>query len=176
METHDFAATWLGANLSFWAVTLLVVISAAISAFSQNIVRAAFSLFFTLLGMAGFYVLLGSGFLAVTQVIIYIGGILVLLMFGVLLTDRPIGTPRVNFRLRYLLGSIVGALLLYNVFGRIILQTRWSISGDISEPREPIRELGRILLGEYMLALEIAGMTLLLCLIGAAYLVRRREP
>jgi NADH:ubiquinone oxidoreductase subunit 6 (subunit J) len=176
MEAHEFATTWLGANLSFWAVTLLVVISAAISAFSQNIVRAAFSLFFTLLGMAGFYVLLGSGFLAVTQVIIYIGGILVLLMFGVLLTDRPIGKPRGNFRLRYLLGSIVGALLLYNVFGRIILQTRWPIAEEIAEPRETIRELGRILLGEYLLALEISGMTLLLCLIGAAYLVRRREP
>ena len=82
--------SWTGPNLSFWLITLVVVIPAFFAAFSRSIVRAAFSLFFTLFGMAGYYVLLGSDFIAVTQVIIYVGGILVLIMFGVLLTNLPL--------------------------------------------------------------------------------------
>ena len=57
-------------------------------AFSSNIVHATFSLFFTLFGIAGLYVLLGADFLAVVQVIIYIGGILVLIIFGVMMTHQ----------------------------------------------------------------------------------------
>jgi NADH:ubiquinone oxidoreductase subunit 6 (subunit J) len=79
---------WFNPTLSFILVSLLVIVSATVAAFARNIVNAAYSLFFTLLGMAGFYILLGSDFLAVTQVIVYVGGILVLLMFGVLLTNR----------------------------------------------------------------------------------------
>ena len=91
---------WSGANLTFWLLTAVVLLSAAVAAFARSIVQAAYALFFTLLGMAGYYALLGSGFLAITQVIIYVGGILVLLMFGVLLTNRPLeAAQKGNLRL-----------------------------------------------------------------------------
>ncbi|HQH25995.1 MAG TPA: NADH-quinone oxidoreductase subunit J [Oligoflexia bacterium] len=168
-------AGWLGANLSFWAITILVLVSAAFTVYARSIIQAAYSLFFTLLGMAGFYVLLGSGFLAIAQVIIYIGGILVLIMFGVLLTDRPIAAQTSSLKWTYAAASLGTGLLLVNVFIRIILSADWQPASALGEPREAIAELGHVLLGSQLLSLELAGLTLLLCLIGAAYLVRRRE-
>jgi NADH:ubiquinone oxidoreductase subunit 6 (subunit J) len=166
--------SWTGPNLSFWLITLVVVIPAFFAAFSRSIVRAAFSLFFTLFGMAGYYVLLGSDFIAVTQVIIYVGGILVLIMFGVLLTNRSF--PATGLNSWKTLGlACLPAAVIFTVLARVIYQGNWVKALAFSEPPESLHALGRILLGEYLPALEIAGMTLLLCLIGAAYLVRRNE-
>lgn len=161
-------------NLAFWFITLIVVVSACGAVLSRSIVQAAFSLFFTLLGIAGYYVLLGSGFLAITQVVIYVGGILVLLMFGVLLTNRPLQRDPKDTRWLYAVALVLGALLL-GVLARVILIVPWSVAGTMSMPPNDVRPLGRLLITTYLLPFELAGVTLLLCLIGAAYLVRRRE-
>ncbi len=167
--------SWQGANLSFWLITILVVVSGAFAAFSRNLVRAAFSLFFTLFGMAGYYVLLGSDFIAVTQVIIYVGGILVLLMFGILLTNR-ISSPVEKVSKKGLFaGYFTGGVLLLLILVPIIFGADWKMADVAGQPASSLRELGKMLLGDYVLALEISGMSLLLCLVGAAYLVRRRE-
>jgi NADH:ubiquinone oxidoreductase subunit 6 (subunit J) len=166
---------WQGSNVSFWFVTIIVVMSAFVAALSRSIVQAAFALFFTLLGMAGYYVLLGSGFLAITQVIIYVGGILVLLMFGVLLTNRPLQREQKGTTLLYAIGGSLGALFLLIVLVRIISTIPWQQATTIAAPPSDVRPIGMMLLTNYLLPFELAGMTLLLCLIGAAYLVRRRE-
>ena len=69
----------------------------------------------TLLGIAGYYVLLGSDFLAITQVIIYVGGILVLLMFGILLTNRPLERAHKDAGRLYLVAALAGAALFFVV-------------------------------------------------------------
>jgi NADH-quinone oxidoreductase subunit J len=167
--------SWEGANISFWLITLMVVVSAAFAAFSASIVRAAYSLFFTLFGMAGYYVLLGSGFLAVSQIIIYVGGILVLIMFGILLTSRPIQNLDPEGKRRYLFGTLAAVSLLFLVLLPVVCQTDWSLAVVAPIPETSVREVGGLLLDEYVVVLEAVGMTLLLCLFGAAYLVRRRE-
>jgi NADH-quinone oxidoreductase subunit J len=165
---------WQAANFSFWLVTAVVLVSGAAASFSRSIVTAAYALFFTLLGMAGYYALLGSGFLAITQVIIYVGGILVLLMFGVLLTSRPVEETRpANVKI-YALGTVAGALLLLLLL-LIIFKTNWPTARAIVKPETTVRPLGELILTNYLLPLELAGVALLLCLLGAAYLVRRRE-
>ena len=167
--------TWQGMNLSFWLITVLVLASGAIAAFARNIIQAAFALFFTLLGMAGYYVLLGSDFLAITQVVIYVGGILVLLIFGVLLTNRPLESAQRGTTRLYAFAGATGALMLFGVLWTIIRQTPWPVAQRLADPTPQTRLLGRMLLGDYLLPFELSGMTLLLCLVGAAYLVRRRE-
>jgi NADH-quinone oxidoreductase subunit J len=168
-------AAWQGANLSFWLITALVLGSAALAALSRSIVQAAFALFFTLLGMAGYYVLLGSGFLAITQVVIYVGGILVLLMFGILLTNRPMQRERPGAARLYVGAGLVAALLFLSVLAPVIVTAPWRVSAAAGAPPSDVRPIGRLLLGDYLLAFELAGGTLLLCLVGAAYLVRRRD-
>lgn len=163
-----------GTTISFWLTTIVVLVSACGAALSRSIVQAAFFLFFTLVGMAGYYVLLGSGFLAITQIVIYVGGILVLLMFGILLTNRPLQREQPGAGLQYVLAGGVGVLLL-GVLGYVIVTAPWPVQRFL-EPANDVRPIGRLLLTQYLLPFEVAGVTLLLCLIGAAFLVRRREP
>lgn len=177
---------WAGANLAFWLITLVVVGSAALAAFARNIVQAAYALFFTLLGVAGYFAILGSSFLAITQVVIYVGGILVLLMFGVLLTNRPLQAKVTGELGRYAIATIAGGILLVGALGYIVFNTPWMVSGSApAVPKPETAAIGNMLLGAgqagpgvqtyYLLPLELAGMLLLLCLLGAAYLVRRQE-
>lgn len=164
-----------GTAVAFWLITILVIGSAAYSAFSRSVARAAFGLFFTLAGMAGYYVLLGSAFVATTQLVIYVGGILVLLMFGVLLTYRPLEKAPGK---GYIITLVAGILLTAGITLVLIAAAKAGHWGSPVTPVAPLpdtRLIGRALVTEYLLPFELAGMTLLLCLIGAAYLVRRQE-
>lgn len=160
-------------TISFICVALTVIVSAAVAAFARNIVNAAYSLFFTLLGMAGFYVLLGSDFLAITQIVVYVGGILVLLMFGVLLTNRSMETLHEDGKLFGLAGA-VAALFFILVLAQIIFSSSWGTRVD-SEILPSTTGIGNNLLTTYVLPFEFSSVTLLVCLIGAAYMARRKE-
>jgi NADH-quinone oxidoreductase subunit J len=118
--------------------------------------------------------LLGSAFLAVTQIIIYVGGILVLLMFGILLTNRPLQRDLPYSPWLYTLVCLSGLLLLAAI-ETVIMIAPWHQAATISAPASDVRPIGNMLLTKYLLPFELAGITLLLCLVGAAYLVRRRE-
>ncbi len=157
----------------FYALAVMVFVSAVAAAFLRNIVMAAFALFFTLLGMAGFYVLLGADFLAITQVVVYVGGILILLLFGVLLTHRSIETLELETRGTYVLG-LLGGLLVYGVLHYFLFSASWPTA--LMKPLEPTTAgIGQLLLNKYLLPFEVSSVTLLIALIGAAYLVRRRD-
>lgn len=75
-------------DIVFYAFAFVILVSAGGVVFSKRLMYSAFSLLFTFFGVAGFYVLLHGDFIAVTQIMIYIGGILVLIIFGVMLTTR----------------------------------------------------------------------------------------
>ena len=92
----------LGIQIAFFVFAALTVGSALFAAMAKNIVHSAFSLMATFFGVAGIYAILGSDFLAVTQVIVYVGGILILIVFGVLLTDRVPEEFRVTKARNYL--------------------------------------------------------------------------
>lgn len=162
-----------GVNIAFWLITAAVILSACGAALSRSIVQAAFCLFFTLVGMAGYFVLLGSGFLAITQIVVYVGGILVLLMFGILLTNRPLQRDQAGGGKLYVISGIIGVALL-GVLMRLIVTIPWTAQNPV-EPPSDVRPIGRLLLSHYLLPFEVVGVTLLLCLVGAAYLVRRED-
>jgi NADH-quinone oxidoreductase subunit J len=75
----------------------------------------------------------------------------------------------------YLTAGAIGAALLFGVLVRIIGTGPWVEVQNLTEPKSEIHVLGKLLITKYLLPFELAGMTLLLCLVGAAYLVRRRE-
>ena len=76
------------ADIVFWVFAILTVGSAAVVVSARSLIYSAFALLFTFFGVAGLYVLLGADFLAAAQLLVYVGGILVLLLFGVMLTHR----------------------------------------------------------------------------------------
>lgn len=162
-----------GELVVFWCLATLVVLSATIAAFARSIVNAAYALFFSLLGIAGVYALLGADFLAVTQVVIYVGGILVLLLFGILLTNRSLEallqSKRRSEWIALLVGSGILAVQLAVLIGAI-----WPIRAEpgLGNSTAP---LGVLHLQKYVIPFEFASLTLLVALVGASYLVRRKE-
>src|SRR5881275_2385538 len=77
-----------GESAVFWVFATMTVASAAVVVLARSLIYSAFALLFTFFGVAGLYVLLGADFLAATQLLVYVGGILVLLLFGVMLTHK----------------------------------------------------------------------------------------
>ena len=172
---NNYLGPWANTTFSFWCVTIIVMVSAAVASFSRNIIHAAYSLFFTLIGMAGFYILLGADFVAIAQVVIYVGGILVLLMFGVLLTNRSLQQIYSESGKSYIVAGIAAAVFFLLVLARIIFEASWG-ERVIAEMEPTTFGIGRGLVSNYFLPFQIVGFTLLFCLVGAAVMVRKREP
>lgn len=155
----------------FYLLAAITVVSAGGVAFSTNIVYSAFSLMGTLLGAAGLFVLLAADFVAVIQVLIYVGGILVLTLFAVMLTHR-VADVRISNRAlgrwpTLLVIAAVGALM-----GRALSITEWHQASP-GVPTPTTYAIGDGLLTSYVLPFELASIVLLAALIGAVVLSRK---
>lgn len=159
----------------FYLFTLITVGTAAVMVFSRNVVHSAFALMFTLIGVAALYVLLYADFLAATQLLVYVGGILILILFGVMLTSK-VGTTldfkmvTVNIIPASLLSLAASGLLIY-----LFTTAQWNIT-EPAEPAETVSDLGMMLMGVYVLPFIIAGVLLLIAIIGAILMSTRLSP
>jgi NADH-quinone oxidoreductase subunit J len=153
----------------FGAITLL---SAFFVVTSRNIVHAAFYLLFTFFGVTGIYVLLGADFVAIVQLIVYVGGILILLIFGVMITNK-ITQVDIKTGTIHTLPAAIGVGLFTGIVGAVILNTEWKIV-DSPMPAATLSTLGEMLLTEYVLIFELLGILLLVALIGAASMARKQ--
>ncbi|HEV8063159.1 MAG TPA: NADH-quinone oxidoreductase subunit J [Gemmataceae bacterium] len=190
-------------KLAFFVVLACLTGGSAIAVVvAQNIVRSAAWLLFTLAGVAGIYFLIGADFVAGTQLIVYVGGILVLVVFGVMLTAQgPFITMKTG-PADWAIGGTVGALLL-GILVYSILTTSWTTkhSQQMSDAAnsKSSAAMGQAFLGidgvapegdvtgisgaqtfarqrvGYLLPFEIVSVHLLVVLIGAAYLARAKR-
>ena len=160
-------------DLLFLGLIFVIICSAFWVVISPNLVHSAVSLLITLFGVAGLYVFLYADFLAATQIIIYVGGILVLIIFGVMLTNK-IDTPViVSDSLNKIIGLFVSAFI-FSMLSIIVLQTQWNINPDTSQGPSTVKLIGHLILGKYLLPFEVISILLLASLIGAAMLSRRK--
>lgn len=157
----------------FYLFAILIVSTAAIMVFSKNIVYSAFALMFTLAGLAVFYALLFAGFVAVTQLLVYVGGILVLILFGVMLTTRGY-FERVRIRTVYMLPSALFAGIIAVLLIAVFVTTDWTLA-PLSEGDVTLAALGELLLTDFMLPFQVAGVLLLLAIIGAVLMAARKR-
>ena len=159
-------------DIVFYAFALITVISAFVVVFSRNIIYSAFSLVFTFFGVAGLYVLLHADFLAVTQVLIYVGGILVLLLFGVMLTNKAVNVEMKTGTLNTVPALVIAAVIAGTLSG--LFYSTWSEQGTpASTFQTTTKTLGELLMTSYLLPFEVASVVLLVALIGAAWMSRR---
>ena len=159
----------------FYLFAIMSGASAIGVAVSRNIVRTAVCLLFTLVGVAGLYFLLHAEFLAAVQLVVYAGGTLILIIFGVMLTSK---SPFSRFEPK--LGEVIIAISISSIllFALILGIARTSFAnGPMSSELYPVDRLGQVLLGDYLVPFEIVSVLLLVVMIGAAYLAkgRRRE-
>jgi NADH-quinone oxidoreductase subunit J len=159
--------------VTFYALALVTVGGAAVCVLARSLIYSAFALLFTFVGVAGFYLLLGADFLAATQFLVYVGGILVLILFGVMLThklyDLELKSETTQFGPGLVAAGAIFALLL-----AMAVKTPWKMAGG-RPPAHSTAELGHQFLGTYLLPFEVASVLLLVALMGAALIVRRKK-
>ncbi|HEX9794288.1 MAG TPA: NADH-quinone oxidoreductase subunit J [Planctomycetota bacterium] len=168
----------MGTVLAFALFAGLAVVSALVALFHRSVIHSAFALLGTLLGVAGLYVMLGADFLAMTQVLIYAGGILVLILFGLMLTPGDPGERR--------LSRIFGGVAIVGGFAALFALklagvAKWAGFGTAAELEPPVdtaREIGLEFLrrDSWLLPFELASIVLLAALVGAVFIARRRFP
>lgn len=163
----------IAVQIVFYTFAALVIASAVLVVHGKNLVYSAFALLATFFGVAAFYVLLGADFLAGAQLLIYVGGIVILLLFGVMLTHRIYDLNLKTETFQVIPGTAV-ALLVFATLVALIYRTPWRSAGIIIEEATTTRFIGRAFMTTYILPFEAASILLLLALIGAAMLVRGR--
>lgn len=158
-------------DLIFYLFAIITVVSAVIVVNSKNIVHSAYSLLLTFFGVSGIYVLLGADFLAVVQIMVYVGGILILLLFGVMLTNKIVSVDIRSGSIQ-VIPAIIGLGAFTAILLSVVSSTNWkSEKFNIADTTSV--QLGNLLLNEYVLIFELLGILLLVALIGAASIARR---
>jgi len=160
------------ADLIFWIIWALIVASAGLVAFGNNLIHSVFALMGTFLGVAGIYIFLNADFLAVTQIVVYVGGILVLLVFGIMLTNK-ISTAQIS---QSSVQKGLGFLVVLSVLAIIltaVLPHDWTGTILPMAFNDTVEGIGTLLFTDYLILFEIASVLLLGALIGAATLARK---
>ena len=166
----------------FYLFAAIVLVGAILTVTMRNVVYCAVCLIMTLLGVAGLYLLQQAEFLAGVQIIVYIGGIMVLYMFVIMLV--PIGEESRQRRFSSqkwlaLLGGAVLAVQLGFLLSRGIGAFELaepSMARDLGDLGSNTEDVGGVLFSEYLLPFELASVLLLVAMIGAVVMAKvRRE-
>ncbi len=155
----------------FALIAAVTVGSAMMVAFSRNIVYSAFSLLGTFAGVAGLYVFLGADFVAAVQLLIYVGGILVLILFAVMLTHRITDVEITNRAAGRIPALILIAVFIY-LLVQAIRETPWVKAKEIVYAATT-GTIGNLFLNSYLLPFELASLVLLAAMIGAVVISRK---
>ncbi len=161
--TIKLAIFYILAAFSVWAAAVVVL--------GKNIVRAAVALIFSFCGIAALFVMLDADFLAAVQVLIYVGGITILLLFAIMLTSRISSAAARVINDQVLLSAIAAAGLLAGLI-YAALRGIPALSGPPRLP-ETAPFLGRALLTTYALPFEVVSILLLAGMVGAIILARK---
>ena len=157
----------------FYLFAAITLVSAWFVVTTRNVIYSAFFLLFTFFGVAGIYVLLAADFIAVVQIMVYVGGILILLLFGVMLTNQ-ITNVDIRTGASNLLPASIATGILMGAVVSVMWFTDWKIQ-PTEAPTTTLKILGRLLLTDYVLVFELLGLLLLVALIGAASIARREK-
>ena len=155
----------------FYAVSAVTIAGALGVVLARNVVYASLFLLLSLLGVAGLFVLIYAPFLALVQVLIYGGAVVVVVLFALMLTRQQENAQTLDNRQRPL--AALGGLAAAGVLVAVVLVSRWPPS---FEPQViGFQELGATLFSKWAVPFEIASVLLLVALIGAAVIARPGE-
>ena len=147
------------------------LIGAAGVALSRNIFWSAMGLLSCLIGVGGMYVLLSADFVAITQLLVYIGGVLVLIIFAVMLTSQ-IEDINVSNRSMGLFGGYLVFLVVTTLLSFVAIWAPWKLT-DVAPVANTTVAIGDGLLGKWLLPFEIASVLLVATLVGAIVIARK---
>ena len=160
-------------DLVFWIVVGITIASAVMVVQSKQLLYSAIALLFTFVGVTGLYIFLWADFIAAVQVVVYVGGILVLIVFGIMLTNKITSVNISHTSVQRGIGATVVLGILVGI-GFMIINTPW-YQVAASEPAQTTETIGRLLMMDYLLPFEVASLLLLGALIGATTLSRKED-
>ena len=151
----------------------IAIASCLVIATSKNILHCAFALLFALISVCAFYMFLGADFLAITQVVVYVGGILVLVLFGVMMTHR-LQARTLREEIVQPVASFSAAAIVLTLTLLVIRKQTWPVV-ELQESVPTTRELGRAFLTSHLFPFEFVSLLLLVAMMGAALLSREKK-
>ncbi len=168
----------MGSKIIFYILAVVIAVSSVLAITSRRMLRAATYLLLVLLSTAGLYLLLDYHFLAVVQLSVYAGGILILFIFAILLTSSR-GDKTEPHDTRRVVAGVVTAVAGVAITSLATLKHRILYSRPVSEDIEiPMKEIGTAMMGagkyQYLLPFEVLSVLLLTCAIGAILIARKR--
>ena len=158
-------------SIFFFLFAGFAVLGTGLVIFTRNVIHAAYGLVIVLLSLAALYVLLNAEFLAVVQIFMYAGGVVVLLIFGIMLTNRNQEGAPLTKHGNLFLGVILSFGLLL-ILGYVTLSENMKWSGSEIE-LDQTKEIGILFLTNHLLAFEMIAFLLLAALVGAAFLAKK---
>jgi len=170
LGTTDPFATFVG-TLAFWITAIATIAAAYMMVFTiRNLIRSALALTTVLGGVALMYALLGADFLAVAQLVVYIGAIMVLIIFAIFMTPGQIDVPGLVGRSQRI-GALVVALAVGIISVWVVIFTPWNVRDSLLN-MPTAESIGGLLMTRYVLPFEIASLLLTVALIGAIVIAR----
>ena len=157
------------ATVAFYLLAGLAIVGACGVAFAGNIVYSALSLMISFFGVAGLYVLLNADFVAGVQVLVYVGGVLVLTLFAVMLTHQIADIETSNRSVARVPAVVVAGAAFVLLF-KAVQKATWFRAPDGGQAVTSTYGIGNALLTQYVLPFELASMVLLAVLVGAVVL------
>ncbi len=154
---------------AFWVFAGLTALSSVFAVTTRNVVHAALGLAAALVGAAALFILFGAEFVGLAQILIYVGAVVVLFLFGIMLTSTP-GRPVVDNDRRWLAALVALGVFAVLAVGTIAGYGSRRIDFDVAFPT---RELGNELFTTWILPFEAVSILLLAALVGAIVLARR---
>ncbi len=158
-------------TIVFYILAFCIIAGGIFTVTSRNLFHSAIFLVLTLFCVAGIFVMLNAYLLAVIQVLIYVGGVAMLVIFGVMLTSQL-----TDVRLRHVNEQVWPALIICGFFLALLIYGFWNAPFRISTaagPADVSHELGRLLMTTYVLPFEVVSVMLLAALVGAVVIAKK---
>jgi NAD(P)H-quinone oxidoreductase subunit 6 len=159
--------------VSLGILGLLMIASALGVVLLSNIVYSAFLLGLTFISVSGLYILLNAGFVAAAQVLVYVGAVNVLILFGIMLVNKV--ETFATIENAWIGKAATGAVCagIFGLIGTMVISHPWAISTEPAAGEKAIEVIGRHFFSDYLLPFELASILLLIALVGAIILARR---
>jgi NADH-quinone oxidoreductase subunit J len=148
---------------------LITVGGALFVLFTQKILDAAYGLLVSLLGVAALFVFSNAEFVAASQIVIYVGGVLVILIFGIVLSRDSKNKAKTESKENILKGGLIFGILLILIFALI---SQLKFNTDQAQTPTNVRDIGLQMLGSNVFNLELIGILLLMALVATTYILK----
>lgn len=159
--------------LTFWVLAILLVGSALAVVLSKNLFHSVLWLALALSGTAGIFLMLDAEFIAAVQVLLYAGGVVTVVVFAIVVTERMIGTQLSHTSRRVVRGALAAAAFLALMIGWL---SRTPLpAGHVPVTGDVTKAIGGLLLTRFVLPFELLAVVLLVALLGASYFARPED-